>query len=333
MDASAADIRSIVQVRSFSWMAINRRGGGGIAILECELDGAIYELTLTAVDKGATVCQENTALAPVLAIPPGGKPHGAWHRASDAVLRLVEEHRDLWELPAAERSAALESVPNYYVGAPVKRHIKSADGKMTACVTDNRYSQNWELPVANPCGHEVPVFTRSDVTLVDVLARHVFKAVLPDGTICALKQVTRYLDPWAPAREATTLAGVPPHPHVVALHGLVSCGEGRVDGLLLSFVIGSLLSEVSSPSRSSCEKWKRQLRSALDHLHAQDPARVWGDPKPDNVFVDAAGNVVIFDFGGGGTCDWVEGELVEKVQGDDLGYDLICTWLDNRRVA
>ena len=65
------------------------------------------------------------------------------------------------------------------------------------------------------------------------------------------------------------------------------------------------------------------------YLHSNN--LVWGDAKPGNVLIREDGSVVLIDFGGGHTKDWVDHKNYETVQGDWQGYDRTVEFLKTRR--
>jgi len=250
-----------------------------------------------------------------------------------ACVHLFRVNRRLWEIPAEEAKAALQAVPNYYMAAPVKRQLKTVHGELV-CI-DKGLAESKEYSVANPCGPAVPVFAKTDLTIIGAIERHVFEVVLPDGSHWCNKEVYRRSDSVAFAREAHQLAGLPPHPHIISLHGVATNQDGKVDGLLLTLLKGKALSTYKSVSPECAAKWKMQLKSALQHVHAHKigPAgnevpRVWGDAKTDNIIIMNSGDLVIMDFDGSRTDGWVDKDLMETEAGDQQGYSRICSWLD-----
>jgi len=318
---------SACRLRSFSSSPNPERP---TAEVEIDVDGAVYELTV-AINQTAAVCVENAALSALMGVSPtDSQKCAALSEAMKACFLLAKDYRHLWELPAGERKAAQAVASDWYIAFPIKRQLKTVDSGVVCVDTDEQVATTWMQPVDNPCGPQVLVLDKTDVTPVRALARHVAKVVLPDGSYWCLKQVYRATCPPSFLREATMLAGLPAHPNIIALHGLVDAGVGggSVDGLLLSLVEGVLLSSLTTTSTMAAGKWKRQLRSALDHLHGQSPPRVWGDAKPDNIFINV-NDLVIFDFGGGHTSGWVDADVKETVEGDNQGFDRICKWLDS----
>ncbi|KAH7021035.1 uncharacterized protein B0I36DRAFT_434955 [Microdochium trichocladiopsis] len=69
------------------------------------------------------------------------------------------------------------------------------------------------------------------------------------------------------------------------------------------------------------EEWANQAEEAVRVLH--DAGIVWCDAKADNFMVDKDGKLWIIDFGGSYTEGWVDPDLVETEEGDDMGVDKI----------
>lgn len=69
------------------------------------------------------------------------------------------------------------------------------------------------------------------------------------------------------------------------------------------------------------QEWAKQARKAIKVLHDNDI--IWGDAKADNFMVDRHGRLWIIDFGGSYTEGWVDPDLEETEEGDDMGVDKI----------
>ncbi|KAM0810018.1 putative Protein kinase domain-containing protein [Seiridium cardinale] len=75
------------------------------------------------------------------------------------------------------------------------------------------------------------------------------------------------------------------------------------------------------------EKWAWETQRMVQLLHDNDI--VWGDAKADNFMVDRYGDLWIIDFGGSYTDGWVDPELMETEEGDDMGVEKIVNALED----
>lgn len=83
-------------------------------------------------------------------------------------------------------------------------------------------------------------------------------------------------------------------------------------------------SEVPEEKRS---KWAEESARMVDLLHQH--GIIWGDAKGDNFMVDANDDLWIIDFGGSYTEGWVDPELNETEEGDDMGIRRIVNGLND----
>ncbi|KAH9884227.1 hypothetical protein F4778DRAFT_763459 [Xylariomycetidae sp. FL2044] len=75
------------------------------------------------------------------------------------------------------------------------------------------------------------------------------------------------------------------------------------------------------------DTWAREAERMVRVLHDHDI--VWGDAKADNFMVDRHGDLWIIDFGGSYTDGWVDPELMETEEGDDMGVEKIVRALED----
>ena len=92
--------------------------------------------------------------------------------------------------------------------------------------------------------------------------------------------------------------------------------------MLIIYIENALsLRDIEFISANECDKWADQIRDAIEYLH--DKELVWGDAKPANVLINADGNAVLIDFGGGATRGWVDSENYETYHSDLQGLERI----------
>jgi tRNA A-37 threonylcarbamoyl transferase component Bud32 len=112
--------------------------------------------------------------------------------------------------------------------------------------------------------------------------------------------------------------------------GLVYPGPGS------SRIMGFLQSNIKNPtpltkmldedvSQRKRDKWAKEVGHMKEHLHENDI--VFGDMKADNFLVDENDKLWIIDFGGSYTEGWVNPELAETEEGDDMGAEKIVNAL------
>ena len=94
--------------------------------------------------------------------------------------------------------------------------------------------------------------------------------------------------------------------------------------------MGFLQTDISNPKpltnlldstipQAKRDGWAKEAERINDILHEHEI--VWGDAKADNFMVDDKDNLWIIDFGGSYTEGWVESELKETEEGDDMGVE------------
>lgn len=121
--------------------------------------------------------------------------------------------------------------------------------------------------------------------------------------------------------------------HVPLLRGLVHFGstEGRsphIMGFIMDVIrdpkplTHMLDSNVAEDKRL---KWAAESERIVKILH--DNGIVWGDAKGDNFMVDADDELWIIDFGGSYTEGWIDPELKETEEGDDMGVERLVNGL------
>ncbi|KAL6150493.1 hypothetical protein ACJQWK_00557 [Exserohilum turcicum] len=116
------------------------------------------------------------------------------------------------------------------------------------------------------------------------------------------------------------------------LRGFVAHGNSRTE------VMGLLLENIRYPTpltkllRSSVDdaaraEWSRKSEKYVTALH--DNGIIWGDAKADNFMVDADSELWIIDFGGSYTEGWIDPDISETLEGDDMGLQKIQAALED----
>lgn len=109
-----------------------------------------------------------------------------------------------------------------------------------------------------------------------------------------------------------------------------STGQKRIMGMLLTEIQDAtpltMKFDTDVPQEKR-ERWAKEVDRIKDILHEHDI--VWGDAKADNFMVDAEDNLWIIDFGGSYTEGWVDPELNETEEGDDMGTEKVVNALQD----
>lgn len=126
--------------------------------------------------------------------------------------------------------------------------------------------------------------------------------------------------------------------NVPSLEGLVMFDDAeetksrqkRIMGFLQTDIPGAQpLTGMLDPSvdQAKRERWAKEAERAKEVLHKHEI--VWGDAKADNFVVDKDDRLWIIDFGGSYTEGWVDPEMNETVEGDDMGVERIVNALED----
>ncbi|KAM5378789.1 hypothetical protein ACJZ2D_004262 [Fusarium nematophilum] len=120
-----------------------------------------------------------------------------------------------------------------------------------------------------------------------------------------------------------------PHGRFSRLHGLVKSENGRVLGLLLSYINCKNLTLTCAmrrdPPVALRRKWKKQIRWTVELLHIA--GIIWGNVKADNVLIDDRDDAWVIDFSGGYTEGWVDKEHAGTLEGDEQGLSKIIEFI------
>ncbi|KXJ89711.1 hypothetical protein Micbo1qcDRAFT_149429 [Microdochium bolleyi] len=122
--------------------------------------------------------------------------------------------------------------------------------------------------------------------------------------------------------------------NVPLVHGLVRWygNDGSTGNSLRNQIMGFLQTAVEDPTpltrmldsdviEDKRQAWAKQVEQTVKVLH--DAGVVWGDAKADNFMVDRYGKLWIIDFGGSYTEGWIDPDLEDTQEGDDMGVDKI----------
>lgn len=83
----------------------------------------------------------------------------------------------------------------------------------------------------------------------------------------------------------------------------------------------------NSVPRAKRAEWASKSEKYVKTLH--DHNIIWGDAKADNFLIDENDELWIIDFGGSYTEGWVDPELSETKEGDDMGVDKVVRALED----
>jgi serine/threonine protein kinase len=129
--------------------------------------------------------------------------------------------------------------------------------------------------------------------------------------------------------------GLHKHFRMPLIHSLVAFSSSNKKGVKSS-IMGFLMTLIpsatplthkldSSIPQKKRDKWANECAKIVKILHDHD--FIWGDAKADNFMVDGEENLWIIDFGGSYTEGWVDPELKETEEGDDMGLRKITAAL------
>jgi len=129
------------------------------------------------------------------------------------------------------------------------------------------------------------------------------------------------------ARELHTKMRVP---QVLGLVSLPSSPKSTIVGFLQTHIPSPtplthmLDTDVAEDKRQT---WAADSAKMVEMLH--ENGFVWGDAKADNFMVDDKARLWIIDFGGSYTEGWIDPELNETEEGDDMGLTKIVNALED----
>lgn len=191
-----------------------------------------------------------------------------------------------------------------------------------------KYIQSIDLPWIN--AHDLTV--QSEVSLPE--PAHPGKVVDKDGNVYFFKPVVPD-EPGPVKREISILQKLAEKDldiKVPRLLGFVSFNNSKTDAM------GFLLSNIDAPKpltkllkksvpRAKRAEWATTSERYVKTLHENNI--IWGDAKADNFIVDGNDELWIIDFGGSYTEGWVDPELNETIEGDDMGLEKVVKALED----
>jgi hypothetical protein len=161
----------------------------------------------------------------------------------------------------------------------------------------------------------VPTFLHTLVHRIKRLDTEIFK-VKYEGQYYCLKTVHSKEGGTGLQREIIALHRCD-HEHIIPIRGIVVNDQNNVEGMLTELVHNpTTLDQVdfSHFSKEQCDLWMSQVRSAINYLHSR--GLVWGDAKPANILVRRNHDLVLVDFAGGATAQWVDWKNMNTQEGD-----------------
>jgi tRNA A-37 threonylcarbamoyl transferase component Bud32 len=191
-----------------------------------------------------------------------------------------------------------------------------------------KYIQSIDLPWIN--ANDLTV--QSEVSAPE--PAHPGKVTDKDGNIYFFKPVVSD-QPGVVKREITILQKLTTLnldikvPHLL---GFVAFNNSKTE------ITGILLSHIESPKpltkllkssvpRAKRAEWSTKSEKYVKTLHDNDI--IWGDAKADNFMVDKDDELWIIDFGGSYTEGWVDPEISETKEGDEMGLQKVVKALED----
>ena len=288
------------------------------AAVEALVDyGGFHYHLLVQYNNGDDYCVENRLLRKVYKAL-DTEDNGALDEAADACISLV---RPFMTADYIKRVGA-----NQVPSGTIKLRAVTQHG--VVCVAN--HESHLRYPPTNAVENEYPGLNTVLFTVVEkleVIDDDIYKVKVGDKIYC-LKSVHRNINERNFKREIKTLQQCS-HPNIISLISLVTDAHDKVEAMLLEYVANARpLSTVQSLSRDQYNRWTEQIRGAITYLHNEN--LVWGDAKPGNVLIREDDNVVLIDFGGGHTKDWVDHKNYETVRGDWQGYERTVDFLKTK---
>lgn len=259
---------------------------------------------------------------------------------------MLQPFTDIFQDKAPPSETGTEqSVSQWYERLTYYYTLDQQNGKLKA--TEEEATEDLEHRMANIIPKmtmpkyirnlDIPWYAAKDVTVLDASddpAPYRPSRVRVDGETYFLKVVDPS-QPQPPKREIDIMKrieklGLHEQMHVPLVKGLVGYQDSHTD------IIGFLQTEIEDPTpltnlidedvpQSKRDKWAKESERIKNLLH--DNNVVWGDAKADNFMVDKHDNLWIIDFGGSYTDGWIDPELMESQEGDNMGVGKIINAL------
>ena len=245
----------------------------------------------------------------------------------DGMDEYADECRRLiW--PLIERDYASRTPQEKTDLSPSKKAVRiegrTVDGQLRAFSHTHRLGYRTK-PIPNTFSG-IPIFSHTLVHRLERLDDEIFKIECQGQQYC-LKTVHSKEGGFGLKREITTLQYCH-HPYIIPIRGVVVDDRQNVEGMLTEFIPNPITLErvdFSRFSKEQCKLWVSQIRSATKYLH--DNRLVWGDAKPANILVRPNNDLVLVDFAGGATEEWVDSKKMNTQEGDIQGLDRIEQFL------
>ena len=217
--------------------------------------------------------------------------------------------------------------------SPAKKAVpiegRTVDGELRAFFHTRKLGYRTK-PIPNVFS-SLPTFSDTLVHRLERLADEIFKVEYEGQRYC-FKTVHSKEGGSGLKREITTLQRCS-HPHIIPIHGVVVNDSSKVEGMLTELIPNAVTLDrfnFTHFGREQCNIWISQIRSAVQYLH--DKCLVWGDAKPTNILVRPNTDLVLVDFAGGATEEWVDYKKMNSQEGDIEALDRIEQFLRRKIV-
>jgi hypothetical protein len=182
----------------------------------------------------------------------------------------------------------------------IKLQVKTRDGILQATTHTQHIKYPRDAPIPN-IYPSLPFFPASSIEIQSEIVCDIFKIKI-DNSIYCMKSVHRGHGEEALKRELSILPHCS-HPNIIRFIGLgeSTTEEDKVEVMVIEYIDNAKsLEDVDCITRAQCERWTREIRSAIEYL--QGKGFVWGDAKAGNILIHESGRVLL-DFGGGFPVD------------------------------